>query len=96
MDHKEEAKEIDNDVKKISKSIENMHLRPYLETLANPWKVMWLSFLKGIATGFGTIIGATILVSLVIYILSRLIVHFGGTPIVGQWLQWIGQQLVKK
>ena len=91
-----EPSPIDPDIERLSKTIENLKIRPYLSSLSNPWKVMWLGFLRGLATGFGTIVGATLLISLAIIIISRMVVHFGGVPVVGEWVRWLGDQLIKK
>lgn len=45
----------------------------------------WRKFLSAVITGFGTVVGATLLVAIVIYILS-LFSHIG---IIGQFSDWI-------
>jgi hypothetical protein len=45
----------------------------------NKRQALFFSFLKGIASGFGAVIGGTILVALLIWILSR----FGTVPLIG-------------
>jgi hypothetical protein len=46
----------------------------YMFEAAHPgWgKVIWLSLIKGIATGFGVVIGGTIVVALIVWILGSL------------------------
>ena len=77
---------------KLVRAIENLHFNEYLDIIGRPGKVFWLSFLKGVATGFGTIVGATVIVSLTIYIISLL----GGVPVIGEWFSWLGKMMIRK
>lgn len=60
-------------------------LTDFLEYLKNPWKIFWANFLAGLARGFGFILGATVVVSLFVYIVITLLVQL---PIVGDTIQW--------
>lgn len=42
----------------------------YDANYANKGRLLWMSFLKGISVGLGTVIGATIVVGAVLWILS--------------------------
>ncbi|HHH14299.1 MAG TPA: hypothetical protein ENJ78_01165 [candidate division WWE3 bacterium] len=37
----------------------------------NPWKLLWYNFLIGVARGLGSIIGATLVLGIIVYILSK-------------------------
>ena len=46
------------------------------------WRIIGVSFLQGLASGLGWIIGATLLVSLLTFFLSQ--IEF--VPIIGEWV----------
>ena len=49
------------------------------------WRIVGVSFIKGLASGLGWIIGATLLVSLLTFFLSQ--IEF--VPIIGDWVSRI-------
>ena len=62
----------DNEIKKLSESIKSLHNSNIFKIYNSTKKILFISFLKGLASGLGWIIGATILVSLLTYILSQI------------------------
>lgn len=76
------------------KKTELQHIRDALDTLnehkfvrlynSTP-KMLWFQFLRGLAFGLGSVIGATLVVSLLISLLSQ--IEF--IPIIGEWAQEI-------
>jgi zinc transporter ZupT len=63
---------------------ERMHLPEYLQYLKNPRKILWRSFLSGIARGAGTAVGFTILGAIIIIVLQRL--ALANLPVIGDFL----------
>lgn len=51
-----------------------------LDNLNHP--TIWRSFFQGLLTGFGTVIGATILITIAITILQNFIT----VPLIGEWV----------
>ena len=62
----------DNEIKKLSEAIKSLNNNNIFKIYNSIKKVLFISFLKGLASGLGWIIGATILVSLLTYILSQI------------------------
>lgn len=56
--------------------------RGYTRVHISTWKVILNNFLGGLAWGFGTVLGATLVVALVVIALTRL----GGIPLIGDFL----------
>jgi hypothetical protein len=54
--------------------------------------LMLVNFLGGIAWGFGTVIGATIVVALVLYLLQAL----GGLPIIGSYINSVVDAVTRR
>ncbi len=49
------------------------YLRDIFEEVytTNKWKLFWINFFRGIFLGFGTVVGGTILVAILIWVLSQ-------------------------
>ena len=62
----------DNEIKKLSEAIKSLNNNNIFNIYNSTKKILFISFLKGLASGLGWIIGATILVSLLTYILSQI------------------------
>ena len=62
----------DHDIKKLSEAIKSLNNNNIFKIYNSTKKILFISFLKGLASGLGWIIGATILVSLLTYILSQI------------------------
>ena len=58
--------------------------------LSSPVRIFFTNLLAGIGRGFGLVIGATVLVALVVYIVSKILVDI---PIVGDSFKWLDQIL---
>ena len=59
-------------VTELSANMERMRLAEYVEMFEKPLTLLYVNFLIGLARGFGTAIGFTILAALVIYFCKRL------------------------
>ena len=55
-------------------------------------QVYWMNFTRGLFFGIGSVVGGTIVVALVVWILS----WFTGIPEFGQWVQGIINTIEKK
>ena len=62
----------DNEIKKLGEAIKSLNNNNIFKIYNSTKKILFISFLKGLASGLGWIIGATILVSLLTYILSQI------------------------
>ena len=62
----------DNEIKKLSEAIKDLNNNNIFKIYNSTKKILFISFLKGLASGLGWIIGATILVSLLTYTLSQI------------------------
>ena len=71
-------------IDELSVRIEKLNLSEYLEVLRNPKRLLYINFIGGIARGFGTAIGFTLLGAFVIYLLQRMVVL--RLPIIGTFI----------
>lgn len=68
-----QVRAITREVDRIAKIVERMNLGDYIGLLQRPGRLLWLNFVAGLARGLGTILGATLLVSLIIALLNWII-----------------------
>jgi hypothetical protein len=80
------------DYEKLGRAVENTLVKNYVEMLGNTKQQIWSSLVRGIFMGLGSVLGATLVVALLIWILHTL----GGLPGVGQYLQGAGQTIQGK
>lgn len=68
------------EVKDLSKEVKKLKNLEFVRILKHPWKFLWMSFLHGLMTGFGWVLGASVLVAVFIYLLAKiqLVPFFGG------------------
>lgn len=62
-------KKLDN----IGLSMEKMKLVEYVSYLEHPRKLIWPNFVSGVAKGFGTVVGLTVVTAVAVYILKFLL-----------------------
>ena len=88
-EHDDSAQELDKRLDKLSQEVESLHeylrnirLQQYIQALLNTRRIALMSFFSGMMSGLGAVIGATIVFSLLVYLLTRLEV----LPIIGEWI----------
>ena len=73
----------------LRREIERFNNHRFVQTQNSMTRMLMLQFLRGLALGLGTVIGASVLVSLVAYGLSK--IDF--LPIVGEWATEIATEI---
>ena len=73
----------DKDYVELGKAVQRIISHDYMDLALNRSRLLWTSFLKGIAVGLGGVLGATIVVALLLWILSL----FGELPWIGDFFR---------
>jgi len=81
-----------SDKETLSNAIRDLLDHKLLRDYSSTWRILWLNFLRGLAFGLGSVIGATILVYLTIQILAQ--IEF--IPILGEWAVQLIEQIETK
>src|SRR3989338_1692199 len=81
--------QLTHEVKQLAKIIKQLQRERPFDVMQKPGRLLWLAFLKGIMVGFGSVLGATVLVALAIYILSQ--IQF--VPVFGDWIRELIEQI---
>lgn len=82
-------KELTKELKALASEIKKIKSMDYLKVFNNPFKFMWFAFLKGLMVGFGSVLGASVLVGVFIFLLGQ--VSF--VPIIGDFVEEIISQI---
>lgn len=64
-------------------------LENFMRYLANPWRMMWVNFIAGIFRGLGAVIGASVVIGLMVWLLSL----FVNLPYIGKYADQVGQEI---
>ena len=70
-----------DDITRLADTLEKINSHTFLRIYNSIWRLLWVNFLRGLAFGLGSVLGATILVSVLILILHQ--IEF--VPILGEW-----------
>ena len=70
-----------DEIKRLARSLEAINKHNLLRTYDSTWNILWYNFIRGLAFGLGTVIGATILV----YVLLQFLAQIEFIPILGDW-----------
>ena len=70
-------------------AIESVWLEEFMEYIRSPWKMLWPNFVAGVARGFGALVGATIVIALIGWILATII----DLPLIGKRIEPYVQQI---
>ncbi|MCT4508502.1 MAG: DUF5665 domain-containing protein [Tepidibacter sp.] len=73
---------IEKKIDTLAQSIDKSRIREYSEIVSNPKRLIYLNFVAGLAKGFGTAIGLTILAAIGIYVLHSWV----NLPLIGQYI----------
>ena len=78
-----------NEIAGLRLELERLNGHRFIRVQNSLGLLLWHQFLRGLATGLGTVVGATILVSVFAYFLSQ--IDF--IPIIGEWAAEIARQI---
>ena len=89
----------EREVRKMDRILEKLkrtELEEFTNYLSSPWRILWANFLAGAARGLGFLLGVTIILTIVSFLLHQVLSH---VPFVGNFFEamdiWI-QQTVHK
>ncbi|NLG33493.1 MAG: hypothetical protein GX550_08245 [Syntrophomonadaceae bacterium] len=76
-------------VEELAINMDKMRFAEYIQLLENPYRLLYVNFLAGLARGLGTAIGFTLLAAVLIYFLQRIIML--NIPLIGDFIADIVQ-----
>ena len=77
--------QLKEEITALRQEVAHLNGHRFVKVHSSWWRLMWFQFLRGLAFGLGSVVGATILVSVLVYVLS--FVDF--VPVLGEWAREI-------
>ncbi|HSH31311.1 MAG TPA: DUF5665 domain-containing protein [Candidatus Saccharimonadales bacterium] len=74
---------------KLGQAVQQELVENYIEYLASTPRQIWGSFVRGVFTGLGGVLGATLGVTALLFILNQ----FGGLPVIGEFFRSLGETI---
>lgn len=71
-------------VERLARAVERAGLQEYAGLFHNPWRLIWVNFLAGVARGVGWIFGAAVVSTLLLAILRPLV--RANLPLMGKFI----------
>lgn len=75
---------LEHRVRELAVNMEKMKLAEYVDLLENPYKLLFINFISGIARGLGIAIGFAILGAILVVVLQRLVAL--NLPLIGDFI----------
>jgi hypothetical protein len=63
---------LEDKVARLSATMERVNLAEYMRLLNNPWRLLWVNFLAGLARGVGMAIGGTLPFAFILFVMGRI------------------------
>lgn len=82
---KQDVVELQQQTQCIHQELTNLNNHKLIKTYNSIPRLLWFHLLKGIAFGLGSVLGATVVLSMLVYVLSQM--EF--IPIIGEWISAI-------
>lgn len=79
----------DKALEALTQEVERLNQHRFIRVQNSMWRLILFQFIRGLAFGLGSVFGATILVSILVWWLSQ----FEFLPIVGDWASEIVKQI---
>lgn len=77
-------KALEERLKEVAQNMERMKLAEYVRLLENPWRLLYVNFISGVARGLGIAVGFAILGAIIIIILRQLVAL--NLPLIGGFI----------
>ncbi|GAA3856793.1 DUF5665 domain-containing protein [Celeribacter arenosi] len=82
--------ELSNDIRKLTEELHRLSSHRFVRIHNSTRRLMMYQFLRGLAFGFGSVAGATIVVSIVGFVLNQMEV----VPIIGEWAKQLAADIM--
>lgn len=82
-------KELALEMKELAIEMRKLKSMEFVKFYKKPWKFVWYSFIKGVMVGLGTVLGASVLVAIVLYLFAQ----FSHVPLIGKFFQGLANQI---
>src|SRR6056297_742008 len=85
----ESREDLTEEVRALRAELQTLNKHRFVRIHNNIPRLLAFNFVRGLAVGLGTVLGATVLLSLIVWALSQ--IEF--LPIIGEWASQIAEQM---
>jgi len=71
------------ELRQIKKVLDGAGFSDFVRYLRSPWRIMWINFWAGVFRGLGILIGMTVVVALLVWLLTKLV----DFPLIGEYFE---------
>ncbi|MTI86283.1 MAG: hypothetical protein FH756_20910 [Firmicutes bacterium] len=82
--HDHDLNALEKRIKELAQNMERMKLAEYVRLLENPWRLLYVNFISGVARGLGIAVGFAILGAILILTLRQLVAL--NLPLIGGFI----------
>lgn len=79
----------ESEIRRLRRELERLNKHRFVRIHNSLWQLMLFQLMRGLAFGLGSVLGATILVSLLAWWVSQ----FEFLPVIGEWAAQIAQEI---
>lgn len=83
------SENLQQEINALRQEVERFNNHRFVKVQNSRWRLLLQAFARGLAVGLGTVIGASILVSGLLYLLSQ--IDF--VPVIGDWATQIADEI---
>ncbi|MFY9319953.1 DUF5665 domain-containing protein [Lentibacter algarum] len=88
MSEQSEA-EMKHSIDRLTQELERLNTHRFLTVHSSTWRLLSFQFMRGLAFGLGSVIGATLLVSTLVWWASQ--IEF--IPVIGEWAAQLVEEM---
>ena len=81
--------ELAREINLLATEVKKLKHMEVIKIFKHPWKFLGLSMVKGIMVGFGSVLGATVFLTIFVYVLAKI----SFVPIVGDFVENVIQEI---
>lgn len=74
---------------KLTRELTRLNKHRFIRMHNSLWRLLSFNFMRGLAFGLGSVMGATVLLSVVVFWLSQ----FEWVPLIGDWLGQLAEEI---
>ncbi|MBN2907497.1 MAG: hypothetical protein JXJ18_12380 [Rhodobacteraceae bacterium] len=88
-DNRPTQADLAHEIAALRREVGRLNAQRFFRLNGSVWKMLGVQFLRGLAMGLGTVVGASALVSIIVYSLGQ--IDF--IPVIGDWAKQIAQEI---
>lgn len=87
--HIQAQSQLVREVTSLTQEVQKLKDMELIQIFKHPLKFLWFSFLKGVMVGFGSVLGASLVVGIFLYLLTQISL----VPVIGDFVQKVIDQI---